>query len=129
VLAITVTNGGNDPIIGIQAEFTSLKDSSFGTVRCMGEAPDGTGCDQLPGLAACGATNAASATQPVPFCIVDVVISTNAPLQVGGQTTAAENVVGNGVVLQNGASYSVQVALDFANGSTQTQALSVTAQI
>jgi hypothetical protein len=73
------------------------------------------------------------ATVPIPFCTevvgVATIIGSGNALQVGGETSASENVIGVGTTLQTGNSYTMTVTVDFANGGTHTQALSVTAQL
>jgi len=137
VLSITVVNNGNSPITGIQVVYTNMRDQGF-LITCMGELPTVAGgvngcgpAPTIPDTTACGAVNAVSATQSVVFCnATPAVINTNAQLQVGGQVSAAENVIGTaGTTLTSGASYSMTVTVDFANGGIHSQSLSVTAQI
>jgi len=131
LLVISVQNTANNPITGIQVVFTAMKDSGQ-AITCMGETPTPTGCGGIAGNTACGATAAGVATT-VPFCnAANAIISSVAgnALQVGGQTSASENLLGTGNVnLLSGTSYSMTVTVDFSNGSTQTQPISVTAQI
>ena len=134
LLVVSVQNTANNPITGIQVAWTNMEDITVPTVFCMGEGPGvGVGCNAVAtSLAACGANSAVVGPPKgsVPFCNnANAVIATANPLQVGGQTSASENVQGNGVTLQSGTSYSMTVTVDFSNGSTQSQPVSVTAQI
>ena len=132
LLVISVANDANSPITGIQVAYTSFTDTAFVAVTCMGETPAATGCGGLAGPdAACTAVNAGSTTAPVPFCIAGgTEIDAATPLAVGGQISAAENVLGPaGANLVSGTAYSMTLTVDFANGGTHTQPLSVVAQL
>ncbi len=132
LLVVTIQNTANNPITGIQVQYTSFTDTAFAAVTCMGQTTTGAaGCNGLVGVAACGAVNAASATQPVIFCnSTPAAVETATPLAVGGEVSASENVLGTaGASLLSGQSYSMTVTVDFANGGTHSQALSATAQI
>jgi hypothetical protein len=135
LLVISIQNSANNPVTGIQVIYTSFEDATTNIVTCMGQTPAaaGVGCAAaILHITTCGSTSAPDATHSVPFCnAAGVAISSAAAaqLQVGGQTGASENVIGNGVVLSTGASYSLTVTVNFANGNTHSQAISVTAQI
>jgi FlaG/FlaF family flagellin (archaellin) len=134
VLVISVTNNANNPVTGIQVVYTNMEDSNLPAALCMGQTPAaaGVGCD-LAGIQPCGSLNAV-AGKNVPFCNevagVATAISTGNALQVGGQISSSENVIGiAGVTLQSGNTYSMTLTVDFANGGTHTQALSATGEL
>ena len=132
LLVISVTNNANNPVTGIQVVYSNMEDSVTAAALCMGQTPGGVGCD-LAGTAACGALNAGAATN-VPFCNevggVATKIATANALQVGGQISSTENVIGTaGVTLQSGNTYSMTLTVDFANGGTHSQALSATGEL
>jgi flagellin-like protein len=130
LLVVTIQNTANNPITGIQVSYNLVEDSLGDT--CMGQTTTAAqGCGGAGyTLTACGTTTVTVVKVVVPFCnSTPAVISVLTPLQVGAQTSAAENVIGNGVTLQSGTSYSMTVTVDFANGGTHSQALSVTGQI
>jgi hypothetical protein len=135
LLVISIQNSASNSITGIQVAYTNMQDSAFALAMCMGQTPTGLNCLGTPGsgLAACGATNAVLGppVKTVAFCnSTPTPISTATPLPVGSQVSAAENVIGiAGMNLQSGNTYSMSLTVDFANGGTQTVALSVTAQI
>jgi len=131
LLVISIQNSASDPVTGIQVTYTSFQDTNIAGVKCIGETPAGGPCNALAGPnAGCGAVNAV-ATGSIPFCnAAGAAILTGSPLQVGGQTGASENVVlAGGGNLQTGTSYSMTVTVDFANGGTSSQAISVIAQL
>ena len=134
LLVVSVQNTANNPVTGIQVTFTSFKDNTAFALTCMGETTAAFGCPPAGTLVPatqCGVATDLSATQSVVFCnSTPAIVSAGAPLQVGAQVSASENVIGSGaVILQSGASYSMTVTVDFANGGIHSQALSVTAQI
>jgi flagellin-like protein len=134
LLVVTIQNTANNPVTGIQVTFTSFKDNTAFALTCMGETTAAFGCPPAGTLVPatqCGVATDLSATQSVVFCnSTPAIVSAGAPLQVGAQVSASENVIGSGaVILQSGASYSMTVTVDFANGGIHSQALSVTAQI
>lgn len=78
LLVVTIQNSAINPITGIQVAYTNMKDAEFAPVTCMGQTPNGLNCSGAAGsgLAACGATNAASVTKTVAFCNVIAGVAT-----------------------------------------------------
>ena len=135
LLVISIQNSANNPVTGIQVLYTSFQDSAAGAApaTCMGQTPGLLNCAGAGVTTACGSTNSVNVApfSSVPFCnAAGAKLATGNPLQVGGQTGATEGVLAlGGGNLQTGTSYSMTVTVDFANGNTHSQAVSVTAQI
>jgi len=135
LLVLSIQNSANNPVTGIQVVYTAFTDSNVAGVTCMGQTPTGLNClnTALSVTQPCGSTNALGPApfKTIPFCnSANVALGSGNALQVGGQTSASENVIAAaGFTLQTGSSYTMTVVVDFANGNTHSQAISVTAQL
>jgi hypothetical protein len=136
LLVVSVTDDSNSPITGIQVTYGGFEDSvALAGGKCLGQTPGGLSCTGVAGsgLTACGASAevAGPPFKSVPFCnSTPAAIATGTPLPVGREDSAADNVVtSTAAPLVTGTTYAMTITVDFANGGTHTQALSVKAHL
>jgi hypothetical protein len=117
-LVLNIKNSANNPITGIIASFPTGSASFTGgggiLANCMGQTTAGAPC----------------AVGAVAFKFNGAVIQTANPLPVNAETSASDTVtqqVAGG--LNSGQAYSITITITFATGSTQTQLVSMTAQL
>lgn len=133
-LIVSVTNNAASPITGIQVAYTGMEDSGTSGAVCMGELPSDISCYTPAGVAEtaamCGETQTGLAATSVPFCTTSgtTLLITATPLAVSAETSAVDAVTTSvaGTPLTTGTSYTLSVTVDFANGSTHTQSITVT---
>jgi hypothetical protein len=117
-LVLNIKNSANNPITGIIASFPTGSASFTGAggiaANCMGQTTAGVAC----------------AVGAVTFNFNGAIIQTSNPLPIGSETSAVDTVTQQVAgALRSGQTYSIAVTVTFADGSPQTQLLSITAQL
>jgi flagellin-like protein len=126
-IVVTVENGANSPITGIQVSLSAggLESDPTVAVVCMGETTANDYCNAAV-AAACPNAVADAYT----FCnSANLPVDAANPLPVGSTVSASGEVESGTSVLQSGQTYSFTITTDFANGGTHTQGFSLTAQL